>query len=43
MEVQFFFGSEVREAQILFWVSQGQGYTLAEGELTQEHGELAFP
>lgn len=43
MEVQVFYGSEVREAQILFWVCQGQGYTLAEGELTQEHGELAFP
>ena len=39
MDVQVFLDSKVKEAQILFCVSQGQGYVLAEAELTQEHGE----
>ena len=39
MDMQVFLGSKVKEAQILFCVSQGQGYVLAEAELTQEHGE----
>ena len=39
MDGQVFLDSKVKEAQILFCVSQGQGYVLAEAELTQEHGE----